>query len=144
MKKWIPIADEESAEAFLQRTKGLHDGLLREIVVRSRGYVARDRKMFGDTFPMDALLRFETQQPDTSVVEVLVEDVQELHLVDFWLDPVVRFAESEVILELNKPAFASPCLIRGMRLSYRIREIPALEELAPLPGLAEGAESPFE
>jgi hypothetical protein len=140
VEKWIPIVDEDGAETFLQRTRGLHDGLLREIVVRSRGYVTRDRLMFGDSFPMDALLRFETQQPDTPVVEVLVEDVQEVRLHDFGLDPVVRFEDSMVFLELDQPPFGRPSMVRGRQMSYRVRDVGGLEELVPLPGLSEDAE----
>jgi len=139
---WISISDEESAEAFLRRTRGLHDGLLRELVARSRGYVTQNRSMLGDSFPMDALLRFETQQPDASVIEVLVEDLQAVRLGDLGLDPVVRFQESSIDLEFDQPPFGPPSMIRGRRMSYRIRGIDALEELDPLPGLAGGKENP--
>lgn len=142
MTTWIPISDEEGAEAFLRRTRGLHDGLLREVVARSRGYVAQNRSMFVDSFPMDALLRFETQQPDASVIEVLVEDVQALRLGDFGLDPVVKLQDSSVDLELDQPPFGPPSMIRGKRMSYRVRGTDALEELDPLPGLAGIGEEP--
>lgn len=79
---------------------------------------------------------------ETTTRALLRDDVQALRLGDFGLDPVVKLQEGSVDLQLDQPPYGPPSMIRGKRMSYRIRGMEALEGLDPLPWLAGVGEEP--
>lgn len=118
---WIPITNAREAESFLERTRGLHDSVLRSAVLMSRGYVTTSRELFGETAPYDVTLIFHTQQPDLPGVELRCVAVEDLRL-ERAIEPTpsIVIEGGQVLLRLNEPAFGEGSFVRMVSLSYKL------------------------
>lgn len=74
------INDRETLEMFLNDVYGFHDALIREVAVRSRGYVDHEGLMWGDVEPSDARIIIHSQFERCRVVEIVLNEIRELRL----------------------------------------------------------------
>lgn len=79
-RRYTTISDQKSMDYFLDLVRGLHDSIAREVSVVSRGYVLQGRSMLGDMEPRDARFVFQSQDEETPCVDVVFEEIIDLHL----------------------------------------------------------------
>ena len=115
------ISNQACLDAFLERVDYLHDAMLRELVILSRGYVDERGFMFGDVEPYDARLIFQSQSPDSPCIELICEDVQKLAIAPrFPLDPSGSVAESGTVLYLAKGTCSDRYMVAAKAMRYRV------------------------
>lgn len=108
-------------EAFLDAVDHLHDAVLREVAIVSRGYVALDRWTSGDLSAGDARLFFQSQSADVAGVEVFCDS-----LVMIAFEPSIELEASglvtpdEVTLFLEAETQSDRSRVVAKRMSYRL------------------------
>ncbi len=119
---FVTIDGQDKFDRFLYEVDEFHDALLREVALRSRGYVDNTTfGMFGDFAPYDARLIFHTQWAETPCVEVVFEDVAVLNFrPGRTLKPSGHYSEEAVILTLGLPVDGCFVGVRARRAMYTI------------------------
>jgi hypothetical protein len=108
-------------DRFLYAIDGLHDAILREAAVVSRGYVAADRRMIGDANPSDARLFFQSQSRDFAAVEIFCESLLTMSFEpNIVLEASGVVTADEVTLYLEEAGFGERSRVVAKRMSYRM------------------------
>lgn len=125
--KLIPIRTQSDFEEFLDVVDRLHDSILREAGLVSRGFVERDRRMFGDTEPTDARFLFQSQSPDFAGVEIFFEGVEAfLFRPELPLEPDGNVHDAGVTLYLGASHYGDRPRISASRMTYRLLDASCL------------------
>lgn len=69
------IVDNDGMAAFLAQVDGFHDAVIRECVLRARGFVDREYWLHGDGEPFDADVLLQTQSAQVAAVLLGFEGV---------------------------------------------------------------------
>lgn len=119
--EFMQIEDQAAFERFLVKVDSLHDALLREVGVLSRGYVDNRGYMFGDVAPYDARLVFHSQSAESPCIEVICEEVKQFAM-ESGLSPapsgVVK--KGHVEFYLAEGELRDRCKVVARKMKYRV------------------------
>jgi len=121
MNKRIKITNQQALTAFTYATDGLHDALLREVVVCSPGFVDHQGQMVNETKALDAKLFFQSQFKEAPAILVELRGVSEFRFdsrLELQLD--AECGEGGVALYLSGRQFANRSFIRAEGMEYEI------------------------
>ncbi len=120
---YIEVTSQVAINDFLEKVHFLHDALLREVALISRGYVDSNLSMYEDAAPSDARLIFQTQFEDVPVIDVVFESIIELRIMgNSEFEPGGTYSESEVEFFLHEPNSRVTSVIVAKTMKYRILE----------------------
>jgi len=119
--QFIVVSTQRALDKFLESVNYLHDALIREVAVGSRGYVDVAGWMHGDLAPADAHLIFHSQNPGSPCIEMVFEELQKIRLqFGEELDPRGAVTEHGVTLYLTGGPEREQFLVSARIMRYRI------------------------
>lgn len=71
MFNWVSVNDVTTLNTFLDRVKGFHDAVLRQVIIQHPAFVDKHGRMFNDLDHPGAILVFQSQ--DREVIGAVVE-----------------------------------------------------------------------
>ncbi len=115
------INNNNDFDAFLENVNHLHDAILREFSLISRGYVDSARKMHGDVEPSDARVMFQLQSSKTPCVEVVFESVLEIRILpDIPIMPSGEISDRKAIFYIGGYQLNNKSKVVSEKIKYRV------------------------
>lgn len=119
--KFTFIHDEASLNEFLKKADYMHDALLREVGILSRGYVGENRLMYGDVDPYDVRLVFHSQSKETPCFEIICEEVYKFRFeIGFSLDPSGLIDGEKISLYFIEGTGRERFMVSARLMRYRL------------------------
>ena len=119
--EFVRIENQIEFEHFLEVVDFLHDALLREAGIVSRGYVDVDGYMYGDVAPYDARLVFHSQSSECPCIEVICEEMEQF-AVESGLSPEPSgiIENGHIEFYLAEGDFKERNKVTAKRMRYRV------------------------
>lgn len=108
------IKSQADLERFFDDVAGLHESILKEMSLISRGFVDKEGSCHGDCEPFDARLFFQQQRIGEALgIEIILTNVTHMLIIDTDLE----FQDNEIQFDCNEIRFGH---IAAQYMKYRI------------------------
>lgn len=123
-KAYKKISNYMEYENFDATVQGLHDSLLQEATLLSRGYVDRNGLMYGDSDPYDLKLVFHSQSSGAPYVEIIFKEVDIFRFeCGYCIEPSIEFLDNCIQFYLTDQRDVTNNMICAKSMHYWIGTI---------------------